>query len=538
MDSVFLNGRIVTLDAAGAVHDALGVCHGLIAGLGREREVRQMAGRHTQIVDLEGAALLPGLVDSHTHLMMYAYLIRGIDLSEPRIRRIKDILARVSEEAAAKPPGTWIQGYRFAEFRLAEKRYPTREELDSAAPSHPVILYHTSFHACVLNSQALKKIGIGRHTLAEPGGVIEKDPVSGEPTGALFEATMMRVFNQRLGEDLDKMSSAERVAMCARGTEAFARAGLVGTADAAVSPAALDAYQEAARADALKIRVYLMIDLMSSDALIQSGIRTGFGNDRLRIGPIKVFADGGMSSRTAAVSAAYLTPPHGRGLKLYPREELRAIVNRLHALGYQIAVHAQGDAALDDALEAFESVLGRVSSNPLRHRIEHAGCLYPALLKRAAALKIGVSSQPAFFTHLGDGFIEAFGEDKAQHLYPFKSMLRAGIPLGGSSDCPVIPHDPRVGLRDAVLRKTSSGAPIGLQESLTVTEALRMFTWGSAFLSFEEHVGGSLEIGKRADFTILAADPCRVEPELIPDIPVRMTVVGGQVVYDAQHERS
>lgn len=537
MDSVFLNGTIHTLDAGGAVYQAMGVRQGLVAALGKERDVRRAAGAQTRIVDLQGAALFPGFIDSHTHLMMFAYLIRGFDLTEPPVRTIAEILARVRAEAAEKPPGTWVQGYRFAEFRVAEKRYPTREELDAAAPDHPVILYHTSFHSCVLNTTGLGQVGIDRHSTAEPGGLIEKDPQSGEPTGALFEATMMRVFNQRLSEDLERMSPAERVAMCTRGTQEFARAGLVGTTDAAVSTDGLAAYQEAAKADALKIRVYLMIDLMSADALIESGIRTGFGNDRLRIGPIKVFADGGMSSRTAAVSTPYLTPPYGRGLKLYPREQLLAIVKRLHAMRYQIAVHAQGDAALADTLDAFEGVLGRSSDNPLRHRIEHAGCLYPPLLKRAAALGIGVSSQPAFFTHLGESFLEAFGEDKAHALYPFRSMLRAGIALGGSSDCPVIPHDPRVGLRDAVLRQSPSGARIGPQEALSVGEALRMFTWGSAYLSFEEAAAGSVELGKRADFTVLADDPCRVEPEGIPDIPVRMTVVAGKVVYDANGGR-
>lgn len=202
-----------------------------------------------------------------------------------------------------------------------------------------------------------------------------------------------------------------------------------------------------------------MPELTFSENLMRSGIKTGFGNDMLKIGPIKIFVDGGMSKRTAALQSAYQCKPYGHGLKLLSGNGLRDAVNRIHRHGFQIAAHCQGDAALDDLLDAFESILGPRSQNRMRHRIEHAGCLYPDLLKRAAAMNIGVSSQPVFFSFLGNGFIEAFGRSGADRLYPFKSMLRAGIHLGGSSDCPVSLHDPRLGLAGAVLRQSSIQVP-------------------------------------------------------------------------------
>jgi predicted amidohydrolase YtcJ len=238
-----------------------------------------------------------------------------------------------------------------------------------------------------------------------------------------------------------------------------------------------------------------------------------------------------MSNRTAAVASPYLTPPHGKGLKMQSREELIEKVKTYNALGYQIAIHAQGDAGINDTLDAYEAVLGPRSDNPLRHRIEHGGCLYPDLLKRAAAMNIPVAVQPVFFSELGDGYIEAFGPDLAHQLYPFKSMLNAGINIGGSSDCPVATLDPRLGLRDAIMRQTSSGIKFGPQEALTADEVLRVYTRGSAYLSFDENNNGTIELGKRADFTVMADDPRRVSAQDIPHIPFIMTVVGGKIVW-------
>jgi predicted amidohydrolase YtcJ len=240
-----------------------------------------------------------------------------------------------------------------------------------------------------------------------------------------------------------------------------------------------------------------------------------------------------MSNRTAAVSQPYLTPPYGHGLKIQSREELIGKVKLYHDLGYQVAIHAQGDEGIKDTLDAFESVLGPKSNNPLRHRIEHAGCLFPGLLKRAVDMNIVASVQPVFFSELGDGWIEAFGPDWTHQMYPFKSMLKAGMKIGGSSDCPVSSVDPRIGLRDAVLRRTPSGEVLAPHEALTMEEAIRLYTQGSAYLSFDEHRNGTIEPGKRADFTVMAADPRQVDIEQVPDIPMVMTVVGGEIVHCA-----
>jgi predicted amidohydrolase YtcJ len=344
---------------------------------------------------------------------------------------------------------------------------------------------------------------------------------------------MTSVFNTLFFDDLAAMTRQQRIALCSAATQSFASQGLVFAADAMVTPQTLEIYQDTWAAGQLKIRIYTMHHDIMAESLVDARIKTGFGCPNLRIGPIKIFADGGMSNRTAAVVQPYLTPPYGQGLRIQSLDELITIVKRYHELGYQIAIHAQGDAGIGDTLDAFEAVLGPRSGNPLRHRIEHGGCLYPDLLKRAAAMNIAVAVQPVFFSELGDGFLEAFGVDPAQKLYPFKSMLAAGIKIGGSSDCPVCNPDPRLGLRDAVLRRSPSGEVIGAREALTMDEAIALYTQGAAYLSFDENHNGSIAPGKRADFTVMAADPREVIPEEVPEIPFTMTVVDGKIVWPA-----
>jgi predicted amidohydrolase YtcJ len=532
MDTIFYNGHINALDDDDCIYEAVGVSHGRISALGMDSDLKTLIGPKTEVLDLQGAVMFPGFMEAHNHLSIFAYLLDGIDLSAQKARKIDDVLTFVKAESEKTPAGTWIKGSRYAEYFLAENRHPTRYDLDPVSPDNPVVLFHTSFHACVLNSRALEIFSIARESKSPQGGIIEKGPDS-EPTGVLHDQAMMDVLNKLFSSDIAGMSDSELSTFCYRAAQHFASLGFVFAADALVVPQTLKMYQAAQNAGRLPIRIYTMNYAPTADALTGAQIRTGFGSNKLRIGPIKIFADGGMSNRTAAVETPYLTPPYGKGLKIQSQEELIEKVKWYNALGYQIATHAQGDAGIRDTLDAYEAVLGARSNNPLRHRIEHGGCLYPDLLSRVVAMNIPVAVQPVFFSELGDGFIEAFGPETADRLYPFKSMLAAGIKLGGSSDCPVSELDPRKGLCGAVMRSTPSGKILGPTERLTMDEALRMYTQGSAYLSFDEGRNGTIELGKRADFTVMAADPRRVDPVEVPDIPFTMTIVGGEIVWSA-----
>ena len=533
MDFIFVNGCIHTMDDARTTCQAVGVSNGFIEALGSDNDIKPLAGRKTEVVDLKGATMFPGFMDAHNHLMLIGYLSSEIDLSPSRARKIEDVISMVKAETTKVPPGTWIKGSRYAEYNLVENRHPNRHDLDLVSPEHPVILYHISLHACVVNTKALNVLGINAATPTPKGGIIERNLETGQPTGVFYGLAEVEIRNQLYTSDLNRMNQSERVTMCGRASSKCAELGLVFTADAIVTPITLKIYQETLAAGELKIRVYTMNLVNTCESLVEAGIRTGFGSDRLRIGPIKVFEDGGISSRTAAVKAPYLTPPQGRGLKVLSLEELIEIVRKYDKLGYQIAIHSQGDGGLNDVLDAYENVLGSRSHNPLRHRIEHAGCLFSELLNRASAMNIAVAIQPTFIGELGDGILEALGPERANRVFPYRSMLQAGMCLGGSSDGPVTLLDPRLGLRDAVLRRTPSGETLGSDEVLTMDEALYLYTRGAAYLSFDEHLSGTIEVGKRADFTVMGYDPLVVRAEEVPDIPIVMTVVGGEIVYMA-----
>lgn len=534
MDAIIVNGTINTLDAAnglgGRTCPAAAVAGERIIALGEEADIRKLAGAKTEVIDLKGGIAFPGFYDSHNHLAIYSYLLSGLDLSPEAINSLDEIVGLVKDAAAKAAPGEWIKGGRFIDYRLRENRYPTRHDLDPVSPDNPVVLYHSSFHACVLNSRALEEWNITAESRSLVGGLIEKD-ADGQPTGVLHDADMMVVFSGQYDKDMRAMTAGERAGVIEAGSLNFARSGLTGAADALVTPISLTAYQDALVRDRLKVRVNCMNEVNHSGNLFQTGLRTGFGGDWLKVGPVKIFYDGGMTNRTAAMSEPYLTPPHDKGLKMMTPAAMKDLVAAWHGAGFQIAVHVQGDEAIGDTLDAFENVLGPVSDNPLRHRIEHGGFMFPPLLERAAAMSVPVAVQPAFFSCFGDGYYEAFGDERTDAVYPFRAMLDRGMVLGGGSDCPVVVHDPRLALRDAVIRKSPSGRTVGPGSEITMEEMIRMYTRGSAWMGHEENLIGSLVPGKRADLTVFAADPRTMDPAEVPDLPIRATIIGGRVIH-------
>lgn len=529
MDMILINGEVVSLDRSNGVYQAVGVTRGLISALGSSEELRKSATPDTAVVDLRGKVVFPGFIDSHNHLMLYGYLLSGIDCASPPNRDIGDVLARVKAAADKAGPGGWIKGGGYNELKLKERRHITRWELDSVSPRNPVVIYHTSYHACLLNSLALAKFGIDDNTPDPPGGQIVRE--QGRPVGLLYESASMRVMQEHWKAELESGNAEDGVRMCSQASRRYAEAGITTAHDALVTPFSLRAYQDALARDELYVRVYTMNLHDTAEPLLEAGIKFRFGSDMLRIGPIKIFYDGGMTSRTAYVSEPYKIEPYGTGIQLLDKETLREKIKRYNGLGYQIAVHAQGDAAIRDTLQCFRAAMGAGSGNPLRHRIEHCGAVFDDLIPLCKELGILVSSQPGFISDLGDGFMDSFGHPKSDKLYPFRTLLEEGILVGGASDSPVTSHNPLIGLRDAILRKTPSGRVMGVEQRLSIEQALRMYTNAAARLSFDEDVKGSIELGKLADFTILSENPMKVAPERIADIRVDMTMVGGRVTH-------
>jgi hypothetical protein len=475
------------------------------------------------VVRLDGATVIPGLIDAHCHVTDVGYLAAAADCSQPSAPGIEAIQARLTEAAGRTPDGAWVTGGGYAEYKLRENRHPTRADLDRAVPDRPAVLYHTSLHACVLNSAALRAAGFADGQPDPPGGAFGRDD-EGRLDGVVFEAPMFALFEENLRRDIGRMSG---VGLVQAAGQRLAALGLTAACDADLRRDTFAAFAEADAAGLLSQRIYGLIVHDNVGAVPQ-----GRHSPRLATEAVKIWADGGMSSRTAAISGSYPVPPYGSGIMYFERDELTAMVRDFDARGFQVCVHAQGDRAIETVLDAYAEVLAPGSGNPRRHRIEHGGAMYPHLTERAADLAIVIASQPGFLSVLGDGFAAAFPQTRDQ-LYAFASWQRAGVTVAGSSDSPVITADPRIGIRDAILRRTGDGRVLGPDERLSAREALALYTTQAAFACHREDELGTLEPGKLADFTVLDANPLEIDPERIGDIGVLATVLGGIPAYQS-----
>jgi len=517
--------------------EALGVQFGRIYRIGRVDELEKLAGPETRVIDLQGQTMLPGFVDTHNHFCLYALLSDQADCRPAAgCRRGEDVVEALRAQAKKTKPGKWIMGWGYAPYMLDDQKDLTREDLDRASKKHPICLVHVSVHGAVVNSLALKELGFMKKTPDPPGGKILRDE-RGEPNGILSESAFMgplffqvpSIYSKMMAE-YDRSRKAEMMSRCAA---RFHRLGIVGAHDPFVDAPTLRTYQETADAGKFPFRLYAFTLNQWAGPLMEAGVERGFGTEWVKVGAVKIFLDGGMSSRTAAVSKPYASPPGaGRGILSYDQKGINREVEKFDRAEYQISVHAQGDRALEMVLKAFGRTMEK--GNPLRHQIVHAGNLTPSQIDRVEEMGLYISSQANFFSLLGDGFIEAYGPERSQELYRFHTLLRRGIKLGFSSDCPVADPDPLIGVRDSVCRKTGKGQEFGLAECITPEEAVALYTREAAYFSFEEGEKGTLKEGKVADLVVLDEDPLRVPPDEIPECKVRMTVVGGKIVYDGR----
>ncbi len=531
MDVLLTDADIVTMVPGAGLARSMLVRDDRITAVGPAESVRAAAPPGARIVGLEGAAVVPGLIDAHCHLCDVGYLASGADCSQPTAPDIPAIVAGLRDAASRTPEGSWVTGSGYVEYKLREGRHPTRGELDAAVPGRPVILFHTSLHACVLNTQALRVAGFDDRQPDPPGGRFGRDR-DGRLDGVVYEGPTFSLLWGGLGRDLQRMSAGQRADVVARAGQHFAARGITAVCDADTRRASLTAFAEADDRGVLGVRVNGLVVHDEADWLLRSGLR-GRRSPRLAADSVKIWADGGMSSRTAAIHGSYPVPPYGSGILYFSPDDLAAMVAEFDAHGMQVCIHAQGDRAIEAVLDAYAATLGSRSPNPRRHRIEHGGGMFAPLAARAATLGIVVAAQPGMLSTLGDGFAEALPE-RSDELYAYASWRQAGIRVAGSSDAPVITADPLVGIRDAVLRRTSSGRLLGPGEQLTVRDALAMYTSEAAFAMHREHEIGSLEPGKLADFAILDRNPLVTEPEQITDIRVLATVAGGRATFQAK----
>ena len=508
LDLRLVNANIITMDPAHPVAHEIGIWHGRIFALDEELPA-------AQVIDLRGATVLPGFIDAHVHLAWAGLEEGGVSVAGRN--RVDDVLAIVGAAARSRPEGEWVDVHGYDQRPLG--RHVTAAELDSVSLGRKVFLIHQSGHACVANSAVLALADLDHHD------------------GLLAESGMAEVRSLRrpysIGELTEAIARAGRTCL-SEGVTAAAEAGIAG---GLVSHSAVElaAYQVLAESDRLPIRVQLMIaaDLLHqvgahpSDGIARSldlGLRTGFGDDRLSIGALKIFTDGGMMARTAALTEPYVGLDHSGELFTDP-EVINGYVRDAHRAGWQLAIHAIGDRAVDVALDALSTV------GPARHRIEHAGLVRPDQLPRFGSVGAMAVVQPNFLWYNGDDYATIMGAERAPWLYRGQAFLDHGIRLVGSSDRPVTAGAPLRAIQFMVDRRTSSGAVLGPDEGITVDDALRAYTVNAAYAGGWDTSLGSVTPGKHADLVVLGDDPRRVAPATIADIPVLATLVAGSVVH-------
>lgn len=547
-DLVITGGQVITVDPGGTIAEAAAVVRGRIVAVGSSEDIAQLIGPGTEVIRLNGETVLPGFIEPHTHFMEYGVRLGMVDAKSPPNENIAQLLDRLEKKAAETPPGEWILGYGIEEGGLAENRFPTREELDRAVPNNPLSIKHRSGHSCVVNSRALEAAGIDERTPQPEGGHIDVEPESGRLTGVLREKAAFKPIDALVplpGKDELKQGVAEAGRL-------YATAGITSTHDAGAQtrPDTYRAYQEAIDEGLLKTRVYLMIRDWPYDHYYLSrdlGLRTGFGNERLRLGPVKTCTDGSIQVFTCAFYDPYITldnettRANPRGVLQQSPSETNDLVMEAHSKGYQVAIHAQGDYGIDVAIDAIQHAMWKYPRPDPRHRIEHCQCVTKEGLKRMKKLGIIASFYPHHTWYWADRHVNVFiGKKRASRQNPMKSAIKAGVVTIAHSDAPIaaigdplFAADPLFGIWCAVNRKTRAGLLLGPQERITPMEGIRAYTINGAYASFEENLKGSIEPGKLADFVVLEENPCEVDPWRIRDIRVLRTIIGGETVYQA-----
>jgi predicted amidohydrolase YtcJ len=531
-DNVFLNAQVVTVDASNSLAEAVAVRGNRIVAVGSNDEVKRFIGPATQVFDLSGKSLLPGFIDSHLHMTIYGMNKLSINAKAPHINSISDLLAELKQKAETTPKGEWVRAWGFDENRMTEKRFPTRWELDEVSTDHPVFVMRTCAHHSVVNSLALQRAGFDERTPDPQGGRIDRDS-EGKLTGLLVETAHMQMF------EVAGFSEAEFRQGLKLASDDFVAAGITSIHDAGgYGPENLRAMQKAVQAGEVKVRIYAMICALNQSEefvrkMVDAGIVTGLGDERFRIGPAKVFTDGASVAPTMAMREPFTSRPGDCGILYYSQEELNRILGEAHAKGFQITAHAQGDRAIEMLINCFEEALAKHPRSNHRHRIEHAGVSMPDLIERMVKLGVVPIPNPAFFYEFGDGYVKNIGE-RVAHMYPARDFFDRGIVAAGASDSPVTSYDPLLGIQAAVHRRSKSGQVVGGNQRISVMEAIRMFTWNGAYASFEEHLKGSIEVGKLADLVVLSDRILDVPPDAIKDLKVEMTFLDGEVVYERQ----
>ena len=525
-DLVIKSARIYTMDGSRPLAEAVAILGNRIIAVGSNSELKPLEGTGTLVIDGTGTTVTPGFIDAHSH----PDGVSEITGTDANLGSIAEIKAAMHAQAAVTPPGQWVIGNKYDDTKLSEERPVNRYDLDEAVPLQPAIVRHRGGHTAVVNSRGLEVAGITADTPDPEGGTFGRE--NGELTGFVAETALVDVISNA-GEwpEITRQVRQQGVAHMSR---AMVAAGLTSTTDAWGSLEGLTAYQDARAAGELLTRLSFMpygSSALFSD-LKSAGIRSGFGDEWIRFGAVKYWADGSASERTMRMSTPFEGRPDDFGILTMSQSEIDQAVEDAVQNGWRIGIHANGDVTIDMVLNAYEKVLqGWQGSNP-RFRLEHCSLVNPDLLARIR----DTGSIPApFYTYAhyhGNKWVH-YGAEKMQWMFAHKSFLDYGIPVAPASDYTPGPFEPLMAIQSMVTRKDFKGRVWGPDQRINVSQALKICTFNGAYASMEEDIKGSIEPGKLADLVMLAADPHEVNADGIKNIQILRTIVDGKTVYEA-----
>jgi predicted amidohydrolase YtcJ len=510
-DLILFNANVITMDSTSPQAELVATQDRKVLAVAGNESIVELKKRNTKVIDCMGKTVLPGFIDVHFHLVAFAESLVTVNLKpQNNVRSISDIQAKIRELSQELPPGTWIRGRGYNEFYLTEKKHPTRWDLDAATVIHPIKLTHRSGRAHVLNSLALKLVGISKETADPPESLIDRHIETGEPTGLLFgmggylSKAVPPIDNNQMERGI-KLASAE---LCSFGITSIHDA----------SPSNNFKRWEMLRSwkdhGLLKPRVSMILGIEGFNEYRKNKFSAQVSENQLYPGGVKIIVH---------ETTGQLSPN---------QEELNETVLNIHQSGLQAVLHAIEERTIEAACCAIEHALKEIPQSDHRHRIEHCSVCTPSLAKRVASLGIMVVTQPSFIYYNGERYLRTVPDSNLKHLYPIATLLKSGVRVAGSSDCPIVPASPLIGIYSAVSRRAENGEFVLPEERISSLEALQLYTNFAAETTFEETIKGSIVPGKLADMVVLSSDPTELPIDEIKDMKVEMTILNGEIVWN------
>ena len=522
---ILYNGTIFTINPKEPTAQAVAIADGRLIAVGSNADILRMATARTKKVDLGYKTVLPGFIDAHSH-PAYSGLahLKQVDCD---LRSINDIKEAIKQKAASTPKGKWVEGFKYDDTKTIEGRKINISDLDHAAPEHPVRISHRGGHTYYCNSLAFKMANVDGATPNPQGGEFEKTS-DGKLTGCVKE-TAADVFDKLIPDISTRSEKQEGVKLISK---MMAKTGITSVTDAGGNPEFLQAYEDAYEAGELDIRIYCMIRHIYIDKMIAAGVRTGMGNDWVKIGGMKMACDGSISERTARLSQPYAGRPDDYGIIMMDDEQMYPDAKKAYDAGWQIGIHANGDVGIGTTLKLYERLYKENPKKDPRFRIEHCTMINDNLIQRMK--KLGVIPTPfSTYVYYHGEKMKAYGEERLKNMFALRSFLNAGIRPTQASDYPPGPFEPMMALQSSVTRTDMKGTVWGANQKVTIEEAIKIGTINGAYASYEEKSKGSLEAGKLADLVVLGRNPFKENPSTLITIPIERTMTGGKWVYES-----